>query len=137
VPLPRRLAGFNRSVTNRLARHVAGWAPTLALVSHVGRRSGREYETPVNVFHVDDRYVFALTYGESEWVKNVVASGGCAIRTRRRDVSLSDPQRVTDPSRHWIPIPFRWVLALIRVDDFLVLRDRSAVPPPQPRRAPD
>ena len=132
MPLPRRLARFNRRVTNRLARHVAGWAPTLALLTHVGRRSGRKYETPVNVFHVDDRYVFALTYGESEWVKNVVAAGGCVIRTRRRDVWLSDPQRMTDPSRHWIPIPFRWVLALIRVEDFLVLRDRSTAPPPRP-----
>ena len=132
MPLPRRLARFNRRVTNRLARHVAGWAPTLALLTHIGRRSGRKYETPVNVFHVDNRYVFALTYGESEWVKNVVAAGGCVIRTRRRDVWLSHPQRMTDPSRHWIPIPFRWVLALIHVEDFLVLRDRSTAPLPQP-----
>jgi deazaflavin-dependent oxidoreductase (nitroreductase family) len=132
VPLPRKLARFNRRVTNRLARHVAGWAPTLALMTHVGRQSGREYQTPVNVFHGDDRYVFALTYGESQWVKNVVAAGGCTIRTRRRDVWLTDPQRVTDPSRHWIPIPYRWALALLHVDDFLVLRDRSTVPPPQP-----
>ena len=101
-------------------------------MTHVGRRSGRKYQTPVNVFHVDNRYVFALTYGESEWVKNVVAADGCVIRTRRRDVWLSDPQRMTDPSRHWIPIPFRWVLALIRVEDFLVLRDRSTAPLPQP-----
>ena len=129
MPLPATLARFNRRVTNRFSRHVAGWFPTFALVTHVGRRSGREYETPVNVFHADDRYVFALTYGEGEWVKNVMAAGGCVIRTRRRNVRLSDPQRVTDPSRHWIPIPFKWVLALLHVDEFLVLRDPSTVPP--------
>jgi deazaflavin-dependent oxidoreductase (nitroreductase family) len=132
VPLPRKLARFNRRVTNRLARHVAGWAPTLALLTHVGRRSGREYETPVNVFRVDNRYVFALTYGESEWAKNVVAAGGCVIRTRRRDVRLSDPERVTDPSRRGIPIPYRWVLAWLHVDEFLVLRDHATAPPRQP-----
>jgi hypothetical protein len=52
VPLSPNLARFNRRVTNRAARHIAGWAPTFALVTHTGRRSGHEYATPVNVFQV-------------------------------------------------------------------------------------
>jgi deazaflavin-dependent oxidoreductase (nitroreductase family) len=132
VPLSKGLAKFNRRVTNRVARHVAGWAPTFAIVTHVGRRTGRVYETPVNVFHVDDRYVFALTYGESEWAKNVLAAGECTIRTRRHEVRLSQPECVTDPSRHGIPIPYRWGLRLLDVDRFLVLR----APPTVPRASP-
>jgi deazaflavin-dependent oxidoreductase (nitroreductase family) len=130
VPLSQKLARFNRRVTNRVSRHVAGWAPTFAIVHHVGRRSGREYETPVNAFPVGDRYAFALTYGRGEWVRNVVAAGGCTIRTRRRDVWLSEPEFVTDPSRRLAPIPFRWVLRLIGVDEFLVLRVRPTPPSP-------
>jgi hypothetical protein len=52
MPLPKRLAGFNARVTNRLTRRGAGRLPGFGIVSHVGRRSGRAYRTPV----------FALTY---------------------------------------------------------------------------
>ena len=96
--------------------------PGFAIVIHVGRRSGRTYETPVNVFRDESRYVFALTYGpESDWVRNVLAAGGCRIRTRRRTVELRDPQRFGDPSRRLVPPPARWILGLIDVDQFLAL----------------
>lgn len=122
MPLSRRMARFNRRFTNHLTRHFASWAPGFALLEHVGRRSGRLYETPVNVFRAQGRYVFALTYGESEWVKNVLAAGGCAIRTRRRTIELAEPERFRDPSRHLVPIPARWILKLADVDDFVALR---------------
>ncbi len=122
MPLSRRVARFNRRVTNRIARRVATWAPTLGIVQHRGRRSGRTYETPVNVFRDGDRYVFALTYGEGDWVRNVLDAGGCEIRTHRRSIRLADPQRVDDASRRLVPIPFRWVLGLLRVHEFLVMR---------------
>ena len=76
-----------------------------AIVKHIGRRSGRQYETPVNAFRSGNRYVFALTYGESEWVKNVLAARRCTIRTRRRDIELTDPELLKDPTRHLIPVP--------------------------------
>jgi len=123
VPLSRRVARFNRRVTNRLTRHVASWAPGFAIVTHVGRRSGRTYRTPVNVFRDDGRYVFALTYGrESDWVRNVLAAGGCEIETRRRNVRLEDPVLLVDPTRHAVPRPARWILGAIDVDDFLTLK---------------
>jgi deazaflavin-dependent oxidoreductase (nitroreductase family) len=116
------MAGFNRRVTNRVTRHIAGWAPGFALLEHVGRRSGRLFETPVNVFRADRRYVFALTYGESEWVKNVFAAGSCAMRTRRHRVELVGPERFHDPTRYVVPIPARWILEVVDVDDFIALR---------------
>ena len=109
-------------MTNRLTRHIAPWAPGFALVTHVGRRSGRVHQTPVNVFRDDGRYVFALTYGkESDWVRNVLASGGCEIETRRRTIMLSNPQLFTDPNRHSVPRPVRWILRVLSVEDFLAL----------------
>ena len=122
MPIPRRVARFNRRVTNRLTRRVAGWMPGFAIVIHVGRRSGRTYKTPVNVFRDESRYLFALTYGpESDWVLNVLAAGGCQIRTRRRTIELRDPQRFEDPSRRFVPAPVRWILGLIDVDHFMAL----------------
>jgi deazaflavin-dependent oxidoreductase (nitroreductase family) len=116
------MAAFNRRFTNHVTRHVAGWAPGFALLSHVGRRSGRLYKTPVNVFKADGRYIFALTYGESEWVKNVLADRACVIRTRRRRIDLVAPERFRDPTRHLVPIPARWILKIVSVDDFIALR---------------
>jgi deazaflavin-dependent oxidoreductase (nitroreductase family) len=122
VPLPRSLAEVNRRFTNRVTRHIAGWAPGFAIVCHVGRRSGRCYRTPVNVFRRGGGYRFALTYGEGEWVRNVLAAGSCEIRTRRRTIRLTDPRLFRDPRRAGIPIPTRWVLAAVDVDEFLEMR---------------
>jgi deazaflavin-dependent oxidoreductase (nitroreductase family) len=128
MPLPRQLAHFNRRITNRITRPLAGWMPGFAIVIHVGRRSGRTYSTPVNVFRDRGRYVFALTYGpESDWVRNVLAAGGCKIKTRRRVVEFRDPQLFTDPTRRLVPAPARWILGLVNVDEFMALS--PAAPP--------
>ena len=126
MPLPKRIAHFNKRVTNRITRRFAGLVPGFAIVTHVGRHSGRTYRTPVNVFRDGNRYVFALTYGpDSDWVRNVVAAGGCEIETRGKSVALSEPRRFTDPSRRAIPVPARWILGLIHVDEFLELHSAS------------
>jgi deazaflavin-dependent oxidoreductase (nitroreductase family) len=123
MPIPKGVARFNKHVTNRVTRHVGGWAPGFAIVSHVGRRSGRTYRTPVNVFRDGDQYLFALTYGaDSDWVRNVVAAQRCEIRTRGRTIDLRNPEQFTDTARSRIPIPARWILGLINVNEFMVLR---------------
>jgi deazaflavin-dependent oxidoreductase (nitroreductase family) len=122
LPLSKRIAHFNKRVTNRITGRFAGWMPGFAIVTHVGRRSGRTYRTPVNAFRDGNRYVFALTYGaDSDWVLNVLAAGGCELETRGRSITLHEPQRFTDPSRSAIPVPARWILRLIDVDEFLAL----------------
>src|SRR3954452_17848988 len=64
-------------VTTRVAR--SGHGP-FSLVRHVGRRSGRSYETPVILAEVPDGFVAELTYGpDVDWYKNVVAAGGCTV----------------------------------------------------------
>ena len=123
MPFSQRMAEFNLRFTNPVTRHIAPWARGFAIVKHTGRRSGRQYETPVNAFRSENRYVFALTYGESEWVKNVLAARRCSIRTRRRDIELTDPELLKDPTRHLIPVPACWILKLVNVEDFLLLRE--------------
>ena len=123
MPLPRSLASFNKRVTNKITGPFAAWLPGFGVVTHVGRRSGREYRTPVNTFRRGDEYVFVLTYGSgSDWVKNVEAAGGCTMKTRGRIVGLTAPRRFTDPARSRVPRPVRAVLRLIDVDEFLSMR---------------
>jgi len=51
----RTLAAFNLAVTNRITGRFAGWLPGFGIVTHLGRKSGRVYRTPVNVFRVSQR----------------------------------------------------------------------------------
>jgi deazaflavin-dependent oxidoreductase (nitroreductase family) len=126
MPLPKRLARFNRHVTNRVLGPVARWLPGFAVVSHVGRRSRRVYRTPVNLFRDDDRYVIALTYGaDSQWVRNVLAAGAVEIETRGRRLHLVAPEVVHDPQRSLVPEPIRPILRVARVSDFMLLRRAS------------
>jgi deazaflavin-dependent oxidoreductase (nitroreductase family) len=121
--LARRIAHFNRRFTNRLTRPLAPHLPGFGVVAHVGRRSGRTYETPINVFRQPDGFVVALTYGrDSEWVRNVVAAGGCELTTRGRRYRLTGPEVFRDPGRTAVPGPVRLALRALGCDDFMRLR---------------
>jgi deazaflavin-dependent oxidoreductase (nitroreductase family) len=122
MPLPRAVARINRWVTNRLLTGLATRLPGFGVVIHIGRRSRRQYRTPVNVFRRGDRFIFALTYGlNSDWVRNVLAEGGCALETRGRTLRLSRPRLFHDESRYAVPAPVRLVLGIVNVYDFLEL----------------
>ena len=129
MPAPRSIARFNRRFTNRLALKVAGYLPGFAIVSHVGRKSGRAYRTPVNAFRTDDGYIIALTYGvESDWVKNVLAAGSCELQTRGRRVCLVNPHINTDQSKVWAPLPVKLILDLIDAPQYMRLSLERASP---------
>ncbi|HEX6337618.1 MAG TPA: nitroreductase family deazaflavin-dependent oxidoreductase [Jiangellaceae bacterium] len=122
MPAPRWLARANRVGLNRILRLIAPWAPGFGVVIHRGRRSGRTYRTPVNVFRRKAGFVIALTYGrDSDWVKNVLAAGGCELQTRRRRHELASPRLYRDESRRDMPAPVRLALGAIRVYDFVAL----------------
>lgn len=117
------LRPFTIRVVNPLTRRFAGRLPGFGLLTYKGRTSGRTYHTPMNVFKRGDDYLFALTYGSDvQWVKNVVAAGGCEIRVRGRDVRLVDPQLFVDPTCALMPTPVRQFLRLNRVSEFLRMR---------------
>jgi deazaflavin-dependent oxidoreductase (nitroreductase family) len=129
TPTPRlRFARpFTTLVFNRLSRPVAGHLPGFGILEYRGRRSGRTYRTPLNVFHAGDDWIVALTYGaDVQWVKNVLAAGECRLTTRGRTIRLVDPRLFVDPSRHLMPLPVRFFLGLMRVTQFLRLSPSPA-----------
>jgi len=122
MPIPKVVARWNKAGLNKVTRHIAPWMPGFGVVVHRGRRSGRRYETPVNVFTNGDQYIIALTYGpDADWVKNVLAAGSCELRTRGRAIQLSSPRLYHDDNRPDIgPLP-RQALRALRVADFVTL----------------
>jgi len=123
MPIPAAVGRWNKAGLNRVTKHIAPWMPGFGVVVHRGRRTGRRYLTPVNVFITDDGYVFALTYGpHTDWVKNVLAAGGCELHTGGRTIQLVAPRLYHDQNRAGIRPVERQVLRLLGVADFLSLK---------------
>jgi deazaflavin-dependent oxidoreductase (nitroreductase family) len=118
----RWVAAFNLAVTNRITSLFAGWLPGFGILTHAGRKSGKLYRTPVNVFRAPNGFVIALTYSsQCEWVKNVLAAGGCELKTRGKKYQLSAPKVVRDPTRRQFPFPVRLVLRIVGAEEYMEL----------------
>jgi deazaflavin-dependent oxidoreductase (nitroreductase family) len=118
----RWVAAFNLAITNRITSRFAARLPGFGILTHVGRKSGKVYRTPVNVFRSPEGFLIALTYGrECEWVRNVVTAGACQLETRGVQYQLSSPTIVHDATRRRFPIPVRIVLRLIGANDYMRL----------------
>lgn len=122
MPLPRVVARFNKRVTNRFLEPIARRSPGFAVVHHVGRTSGRDYTTPVNLFALGDDVIVSLTYGPgADWVQNVLVGGG-SVERRAGELEI---ERATIVGREvaWpvLPPAVRGALRLMRVRRFLRL----------------
>lgn len=129
MPALRFLRPYTTRFFNPVSRRFAGHLPGFAILVYVGRRSGRTYRTPINVFRHGDEYVFALTYGSDvQWVKNVLAAGGCELETMGRTVRLTDPRLLVDLKQRLMPLPVRLFLRVMRVTEFLSMRPATIGP---------
>jgi deazaflavin-dependent oxidoreductase (nitroreductase family) len=112
---------------NPVTRRVAGKLPAFGVLTYRGRKTGRPYHTPINVFRRGDAYFFFLTYGsDAQWVKNVLAAGSCSLETRGRVVELVEPELITDPELRPAPPVVRFVERRIAgVTQYLRMRSAS------------
>lgn len=96
MQLPQWLARFNRHVTNPIQRLWAGWTPAMGILEHEGRKSGKRYRTPLNVFSTDSGVAILLTYGpDRDWLKNLTAAGGGRLQRYGKTFTVSDPRVMT------------------------------------------
>lgn len=117
MQLPQWLARFNRHVTNPIQRLWAGWAPTMGILEHTGRRSGKQYRTPLNVFPTRDGVAIMLSYGpDRDWLKNLASSGQGRIKQYGRTFSVGDPHVL--PKADAAQSITGWTRALFRVAPF-------------------
>jgi deazaflavin-dependent oxidoreductase (nitroreductase family) len=112
-------------VTIPLAR--SGHGP-ISLIRHVGRKSGRTYETPVILAKVADGFVAELTYGENvNWYRNCVAAGGCVVISHGREYAVTRIEPCsTERGLDAYPEPFRLILKAGRRKEFRVLLTDTA-----------
>lgn len=84
MKLSRRVARFNKLINNPIQGIYAWLLPPWAVILHHGRRSGRQYRTPVLAFKRHRTLIIALLYGEeSDWLLNLRTGAGQVIRAGR------------------------------------------------------
>ncbi len=113
TPHYKRPDWFTRTVMNpflnllmRLGVSVMG----SRVLEHRGRRSGQLHHTPVNLLTVADRQYLVSPRGETEWVRNVRASGGhlVLILGRRRQLCTAVEVPVAERTAILRPYLQRW-----------------------------
>ena len=125
--LPRFLRQVNRVVTNPFLRTFAWLVPPLAVVHHVGRKSGRAYRTPVVAFPSENGFVIPMTYGRDvDWARNLVAAHGGEIEQGGRRAVLANPRIVAfDTAEDHLPAALRPVFRAMDLPGYVLL-DREA-----------
>lgn len=95
MKLSRRVARFNKLVTNPIQGVYAWRLPPWMVIIHRGRRTGRPYRTPVLAFKQNRTMIIALLYGEeSDWLRNLRVAGGGQVVRAGRTFSVGAPSVV-------------------------------------------
>jgi deazaflavin-dependent oxidoreductase (nitroreductase family) len=107
--------------TVRLAR--AGIGP-FALVKHVGRKTGKHYETPLLLATHGPDFIAELTYGpDVAWYRNVVAAGRCSVVVKGVEHQIDGIEACpAEVGMRAFGYPAAWVLKALRRREFRLLR---------------
>jgi deazaflavin-dependent oxidoreductase (nitroreductase family) len=84
---------MNKSVSNPRVMRTAGTTQTqTSVIEHVGRTSGRTYQTPIDVIPTRTGLLIALPYGaRADWTRNVLAAGAATVVTKGDRVTVDRP----------------------------------------------
>src|SRR5437773_12455360 len=77
-PRTRSVIRFVATFVNPIVLLIAGrrWMPVVGILRHRGRRSGREYATPIGMRPLGDGFVIPRTFSDNAaWYQNVKAAG--------------------------------------------------------------
>lgn len=115
---------MNKSVSNPRVMRTAGTTETeTSVIEHVGRTSGRAYQTPIDVIPTATGLMVALPYGtRADWVRNVLAAGSATVVTQGERVDVDRPSFVAIADvAHMIPKRTMRMLRLFGVTQLLHL----------------
>ena len=122
MPYPRWLAKINKRVFNP-GQIRKGKYP---VVTHVGRTSGRTYQTPLDAFPTQTGYVLVARYGpDSDWVRNVLAAGSATLRVDGEDHPLDSPRLVSQEEALDALVSAEPPADFIKAEDFLLMDNQT------------
>src|SRR5215212_11515429 len=127
-PVTDASRALNKRFGNPAMMRLAGRRYFFAgLIRHEGRRSGREYATPIWAVPTTEGIVISLPFGEgADWLKNVLAAGRATIETRGETWAVAEPE-VIDRENAWplLPRRARLLFGLAGIERYLKLRRLS------------
>jgi deazaflavin-dependent oxidoreductase (nitroreductase family) len=101
---------MNRTINPWLERHgvIGGSRGELALIEHVGRRSGTVRRTPVHPMPTVDGFRIIVPVGaRSQWAQNLLAAGHGSMLFGDRRYELDEPVLETPLEVPGLPLPVR------------------------------
>jgi deazaflavin-dependent oxidoreductase (nitroreductase family) len=121
----------NRYLVNPLMLHLAGHKHSYAVaIRHTGRRSGKQYVTPVMAERTADGFVVPLAYGtQVDWLQNILAAGRATISSRGESYDVVQPEIVDAAAA--IPVVSTWRQRTFRrfgIDQYLRVKDAPRRP---------
>ena len=125
---PDGIRTFNKRYLNRLTGKIArtSFGP-FSIIEHVGRKSGKPYQTPIIAIPSAGSFVLALTYGpEVDWYRNVLAAGRCKILWHQQEYVIDEIESLgVEQALPYFPWFERRVLKLVGIQDFVRMKYRS------------
>jgi deazaflavin-dependent oxidoreductase (nitroreductase family) len=92
-PLLHAVRISNKYLLNPVMIRLAGrnnWYA--AAIRHTGRKSGRQYATPVVADRVQDGFIIPLPYGTRvDWLQNVLAAGRATVVAEGESHDVTEP----------------------------------------------
>jgi deazaflavin-dependent oxidoreductase (nitroreductase family) len=112
----KALRKFNRAILNPITRSlIAGRGSSCSLIYHAGRRSGKQYATPVKAVIKDGHIYIPLTFGpDTDWYLNVQAAGLCRVKIEGKVYSASNPELV-DAAEAAVAFPNNFLNQFLRL----------------------
>jgi deazaflavin-dependent oxidoreductase (nitroreductase family) len=129
-PVLNRVRRFARDVGNpRLLRSAGTSGAYASVLRHSGRKSGKQYQTPVTARWTDDGFVIGLPYGPNvDWLKNVLAAGSATVVYEGGSYLCDGPEVIpAAAAAHGFSSRERQILRWMGVDDYLRLHRVRAV----------
>jgi deazaflavin-dependent oxidoreductase (nitroreductase family) len=107
----------NKRIFNRLELK-KGVRP---VITHIGRSSGKAYQTPLDAHPVEGGFIFILVYGsQSDWVQNILASGTAQLKAGSSEHKLNNPRVVTgDVAWRLLPETVKKPPGFLKISEFL------------------
>jgi deazaflavin-dependent oxidoreductase (nitroreductase family) len=93
-PLLRAIRMSNKYLLNPVMSAFAGRKNSYAAaIRHTGRKSGKQYSTPVGADRVQDGFIIPLAYGTRvDWLQNVLATGQATVSAGGEAQDVTSPE---------------------------------------------
>lgn len=97
------------------------------IVRHSGRRSGRQYATPVWAVPTSEGFLISLPFGEGvDWLRNVLAAGRATIETKGETWEVVEPEVVDrEVAQPLLPLWVRLMFGLAGFERYLKVKRPS------------